>query len=169
MFPVPVDCHILLYLFSGLCLATVLCMWLGKLSLVEAGWCWGGWRALVLIVGWGGLLSVAGVSWLRFLIHTGRYLPIPITPTARDWLVLIIIAPVLEEVFFRGAILGIMQRSWHPFWAVVITAVFSMVCFPMQLWVAFIFFCSLGYGIIFCRSRSVIAAIVVHAVVAAVL
>lgn len=118
------------------------------------------------MLGWGCLLAIIGVNWLRYLIETHRYLPIPIAPTPFDWLALVLVLPLAQEVLFRGAILSALQRSWHPAWAVLLTAACSVVLLPLQSWLAFVFLCSIGYALVFRGAGTVLAPTAAHALVA---
>jgi membrane protease YdiL (CAAX protease family) len=74
--------------------------------------------------------------------------------------------PVVEEAFLRGAVFGRLQRTWHLFWAVLLSAAFSVVCLPMQAWLAFVFLAGIGYALAFRLSGSLPASIIAHVIVA---
>ena len=169
MSPIPVHLQLLAFFYGSMVLGTVLVMWLGRVPPAQAGWRVGGWRMALHGVGWGGLLALTGIAWLRYLLHSGRYLPIAITPSTWDWLVLVLLAPVIQEVFFRGAILGGLRRTWHPFWATVLSAALFTVYLPMQLWLAFAFLTGIGYAMAFWLSGSVLAPMLANAAVTAAL
>jgi membrane protease YdiL (CAAX protease family) len=169
MSPIPVHLQLLSFFYGSMVLGTLLVMWLGHVSAVQAGWRVGGWAMVLQAIGWGGLLSLAGIGWLHYLLHTNEYLPIAITPSLTDWLVLVLLAPVVQETFFRGAILGGMRRSWHPFWATVLSAALFTVYLPMQQWLAFAFLTGVGYAMAFWLSGSVLAPMVANAAVSATL
>ena len=168
MSPIPVEFPLSLYLYAGMLLATVVVIWLGRVSARQAGWQWGGWRTVLQAAGWGGLLAVAGVAWLRFLLQTGRYLPVPVHPSPVDGAMLVLVIPFVEEVFFRGAVFAGLQRTWSLFWALVLSTACSVACLPMQIWLVFIFLSGIGYALAFRLSGSIFAPILAHALVAAV-
>jgi len=148
-------------------LGTVLVMWLGRVTPAQAGWRVGGWRMLLQAVGWGGVLAIVGIAWLHYLLHISEYQPSPVTPSLLDWLVLVLVAPVIQEIFFRGAVLGGLRRSWHPFWATVLSAALFTVYLPMQQWLAFAFLTGIGYAMAFWLSESVLAPMIANAAVTA--
>jgi MFS family permease len=169
MSPLPVHLQLFAYFYGSMVLGALLVMWLGHVTPAQAGWRFGGWRMLAQAVGWGGLLALIGVAWLRYLLHANEYLPIPISASSRDWLLLTLLAPVLQELFFRGAILGGLRRTWHPFWAVVLSAALFTVYLPMQLWLAFAFLTGIGYAVAFLLSGSVLAPMLANVAVSAIL
>ena len=73
----------------------------------------------------------------------------------------------MEELFFRGAVFGSLQRTWSLFWAIFLSAVFSVVCLPMQRGLAFIFLGGIGYAMAFRLSGSLLAPMLAHMLVAA--
>lgn len=166
--PIPVDMPFSLYLSLGMLLAAGLVLWWGKISARQAGWRAGGWRAVLQGVGWGGVLAAASLAWLHFLLRTGRYLPIPVVPAPVDWIMLVLVIPAAEEIFFRGAVFAGLQRSWSLFWAVFLSALVSVLCLPMQRGLAFIFLGAVGYALAFRLSGSLVAPILAHMLVAVV-
>ncbi|HEY3378163.1 MAG TPA: CPBP family intramembrane glutamic endopeptidase, partial [Armatimonadota bacterium] len=165
--PVPITSTVI-WLSALLCVA-LLYAWRVRLTAAQAGWRVGGFRVIMHGLGWGALLGLGGVAWLRLLIRTGNYLPIPIIPTQQDWLLLVALAPLVEEIALRGVVLGSLLRNWHPVWAFILSAIVSMCCLPMEQWVAFVFVSSLGYAQSFRKSGSVVAPMIAHALVASVL
>ncbi len=77
----------------------------------------------------------------------------------------VIVAPVLEELIFRGLILRWLSRRWRPFWAVLVSALaFGLVHLPNlpQVVNATVMGVVLGYIYVLCRS--VWPVIIIHAV-----
>lgn len=169
MFPIPLNTYTMLLLAAGMVIATMLVMALGRVTRMDAGLRWGGWRAVLQALGWGGLLAVAGIAWLRYLLHTGNYLPVPQIPHWSDWLVLVLLLPCVEELLFRGAVFGGLQRAWHLPWALLFSAVIATLCLPMQLWLAYSLLCSIGYALARHLSGSLLAALGAHMLVAVTL
>jgi len=176
----PVPLPFTLYLLAGMLAATPLLWLLFRLPPSQAGWRWHGWPTLVLGLGWGGLLATGVLCWLR-LLGTGvlswlrvwhgarEYLPIPIGITPMDWLVVVLLAPVAEELCLRGALLGALQRRWSPFWAIMLSAAADGLVHASQPWTAIIFLAAVGYGLAFASSGSVITSMLAHAITMAVL
>lgn len=164
MFPLPLPISLIWYIAAGMMVAGLLLTWATRLPAADAGWRWRGWATPALGIGWGGLLGVGLVAWLRLLIHLGNYLPIPAAITPTDWLLLVALAPVAEEIFFRGAIYGNLQRNWSPFWAVFLSAIIYTAVHSPEPWIAVTFFTAVGYTLAFRQSGSLITAILAHAI-----
>jgi len=169
MFILPVPLPYTLYLLAGLLLLAPLGMWVTRLAPAQAGWRAGGWQAPVLGIGWGMLLACGLMAWLRLLLHSGNYLPIPAVVRPTDWVVLALAAPVAEEVFFRGVLFGGLQRNWSPFWAVILSAAADTVVHSAQPWIAVHFAASAGYALAFRRSGSLLTPILAHSIAVAAL
>lgn len=169
MFPIPAPISLLIIALAGTLLGTPAVMWGARVSLRDAGWRWAGWRTPLHGLGWGLLLGVLSVAWLRYLLHTGNYLPIPVTPTLTEWLLLALAVPVAEELCFRGAIFGALQRGWQPFWAVVLSALIYVTAHAADPWLAFIFLTGAGYALAFRLSGSVFSPMLAHGLVVAAL
>lgn len=76
-----------------------------------------------------------------------------------------ICAPVLEEILFRGQILGSCRERFGGFWAVIISAIlFALAHFsvPQQLVNAFVVGIILGF--IYIRTGSLLAVMILHAI-----
>jgi len=162
MVTLPVPLPLTLYLLAGMLLLALPAMWVTRLPAAQAGWRAGGWPALVLGLGWGGLLGTGLVAWLWLLLNTGNYLAIPTVVIPADWAVLVLAAPVAEEVFFRGVLFGGLQRSWSPFWAVFLSAVADTAVHYSQPWIAVHFAVAAGYALSFRQSRSILTPILAH-------
>lgn len=163
MFTLPVPQPITSYLLIGLLVLALPVMWVARLSIAQAGWRFGGWAVGVLGVGWGVLLGAGLVAWLRYLLHTGNYLPVPVSATAVDWALLVVAGPIVEELALRGVLLGSLQRAWSPFWALSLTAGADVLIHANQPWLAVQFVAALGYGLAFRQGRSVAAPVLAHA------
>ena len=163
MVTLPVPLPFTLYLLAGMLLLALPAMWVTRLPAAQAGWRAGGWPALVLGLGWGGLLGTGLAAWLRLLLHTGNYLAIPTVVLPVDWAVLALAAPVAEEVFFRGVLFGGLQRNWSPFWAVFLSAVVDTAVHCTQPWIAVHFAVAVGYALAFRQSRTILTPILAHA------
>lgn len=168
MFPIPLlSSPVIIY--AGLLLGALVLMLITRLSFAQAGWRWQGWTAPALGIGIGALLGTGIIAWLRFLMQTGNYLPISETVTRGEWLLLVGIAPVIEEIVFRGVIFGALQRSWSLFWAVFLSAVAYTLFHLAEPWIAIIFFLGAAYAVAFRLTGSVLAPILAHALAAAAL
>jgi len=159
----PVPLPFTLYLLAGMLLLALPAMWVTRLSPKQAGWRMGGWPAPALGVGWGVLLATGLAAWLKLLLHTGDYLPIPTVVLPADWAVLALAAPVAEEIFFRGILFGGLQRSWSPFWAVFLSAIADTVVHSTQPWIAVHFVAAVAYALSFRLSGSILTPIIAHA------
>lgn len=171
MSPIPVIIKPMLILLAAFLVATPLVMAWGRTSLVQAGWRRPGWRGLFTGLGWGVLMGAAAVAWLRFLLHTGNYLPLPppVAPQWTDWALLVIAVPLIEEPLFRGAVFGGLLPRWTPFWAYTLSATAYTACHPNEPWLAFLFVTGLAYAAAFRQGRSLVSPILAHAMTAAAL
>lgn len=77
-------------------------------------------------------------------------------------LMTIVLAPVLEEILFRGVIQGGTEREYGPVRAIVVaSAIFGIIhLVPQQVVNAF--FCGLILGYVFYRTRSLVPVIAIH-------
>lgn len=162
MVTLPVPLPWTMYLLIGLLIATPLAMWIARMSPAQAGWRLGGWPAPFIGIGWGVILAVGLTAWMRLLLHNGDYLPITTIVRPIDWVMLAVAAPLAEEMFLRGALLGGLQRSWSPFWAVILCATFDVILHCTQPWIAAYFVVAIGYALAFRWSGSVFASIIAH-------
>ena len=166
MYSIPVPLPNILYLLAGLSGAALVIMWLWRITPAQAGWRWGGWRTPAQALGWGGLLAVIAAAWWRILLEQKSYLPIPLQPAPTDLLVLLLLAPVAEEMLFRGAIFAGLRRGWRLGWALLLSALIAAACSPLHLVLAFTVLAGFGYALAFQLSRSLAAAIGAHMLVA---
>lgn len=171
MSPIPITIKPMLLLLGAYLLATPLMMAWGKTSLAQAGWRRPGWRGVFAGLGWGVLTGAAAVAWLRFLLHTGNYLPLPppVDPRWTDWAMLVVCVPLLEEPLFRGAVFGGLLPRWQPFWAYALSAVVYVSCHPNEPWLAFLFVAGLAYAAAFHQGRSLVSPMLAHALTATAL
>ncbi|MDR1670969.1 MAG: CPBP family intramembrane metalloprotease [Alistipes sp.] len=82
------------------------------------------------------------------------------------WAILMVVlaAPVLEELFFRGLLLETLSRKWRP-WAAVLAsaAVFSVVhIIPTQMVNALVI--GIVWGYLYLISRSLVVVIIIHSI-----
>ena len=74
-----------------------------------------------------------------------------------------IVAPIFEEIFFRGAIEGYLLRKWrNPRWAILVSAlIFGLIHMnPAQMLFAFLFGIILGE--LYYRTGSLLPSIILH-------
>ena len=74
-----------------------------------------------------------------------------------------VIIPVLEEIIFRGFILGELKRAFKPFWAVLLqAALFGLVHFePIQS--TYTFLAALFFGFVYIKTGKLTLSILMHA------
>lgn len=75
-----------------------------------------------------------------------------------------IIAPVVEEMIFRGLILSRLKRAVPVVWAVLISALIFGLAHGQIVWIAYAFVLGIVLGIVTVKTESVAAAIVLHVV-----
>ncbi len=128
---------------------------------------WLAWFPVVLgfMAGWRLLLDAFGYPWREQAVLTalrGR----ETTPwvVARFFLLAVILAPLVEEVIFRGLLFGALRRRWGLGAALVISsAVFGLVHLDLYASPA-IFVLSLGLGWVYERTGTLAAPVAFHAV-----
>lgn len=74
----------------------------------------------------------------------------------------VIIAPVVEEVIFRGLILSRLSRALPGWLAVLISALLFGVCHGQIVWVAYAFVLGVVFGFLSLRARSIWPSLVAH-------
>lgn len=75
-----------------------------------------------------------------------------------------IIAPVVEELIFRGLILSRLKRAVPVVWAVVISSAIFGLAHGQIIWMAYAFVLGVVLSVVAIRTESVAAAILLHAV-----
>lgn len=140
-----------------------------RLTPEQAGWCRPDWRTAVQGVSWGLLLGVVSLGWLRALLATGNYLPIPAPISPAEALLAVVAIPLTEELLYRGVIVAYLQRHWHPAWAVLLSSALFTVLHPYDPWLAYLFLTGIGYALAFRAAGSVLAPMLAHVLVATVL
>ncbi len=76
---------------------------------------------------------------------------------------IVVLAPIVEELFFRGAIQGYLMRKWdNPMWAVAVSALIFGVMHgnPVQIFFAFILGIALGW--MYYRTGSLLPCMLMH-------
>ena len=169
MISLPVPLPFTAYLLAGMLVAVPLVMWVARLSPAGAGWRVGGWPTLALGVGWGTLLGAGVAGWMWLLLRTGNYLPIPAWASSTDWAMAVAAVPIVEELFFRGALFGSLRRTWSLSWAVILSATADGIVHSAQPWVAVQFAAAVGYALAFRQSGSILTPMLAHAMAVAVL
>jgi membrane protease YdiL (CAAX protease family) len=80
------------------------------------------------------VLTIAGMAVLTLAHAISPFLPrsffggppLPITFDATNLFILVVLAPVTEELFFRGILLRSLRESYSPIWSVIFSAVIFM-------------------------------------------
>ena len=83
------------------------------------------------------------------------------------WAVLmtVVAAPILEEIFFRGLVLGTLAQRWGARWAVLASAaLFGLIHAPILPQMVNAFMMALVMGYIYVATRSLIPVIIIHAI-----
>jgi membrane protease YdiL (CAAX protease family) len=84
----------------------------------------------------GGGLGVLGLSYLEAAVRHGWFDVPPIDPGGRTTLLLlaVVAAPLVEEVLFRGLLLGGLVRTVRPALAIVWSAALFTAMHPVVSW-----------------------------------
>ena len=109
---------------------------------------------------------VSPLSWLSDSLELPDFLKDEFTASMSDfWAIIAIslVAPVAEEILFRGAIQGALQKIMKPKWAIFLSAlIFGLIHFnPVQVCGAFLM--GLVFAWLYYRTGSVWPGIVAHA------
>lgn len=112
------------------------------------------------------LAMVLPLSWLSDSLELPDFLKNEFTASMSDfWAIIAIslVAPVAEEILFRGAIQGALQKIMKPKWAIFLSAlIFGLIHFnPVQVCGAFLM--GLVFAWLYYRTGSVWPGIVAHA------
>lgn len=153
----------------GLLLTQLFTVW----YLWKAGWLTGDSRLYRPVsgayLGWTVLLGMGAIFLLDWLTSVLRFLPNWLEGTfdqlQSSWagiLCVALLGPVVEELFFRGAILKALLRKYRPWVAIVVSGlVFGLIHVnPAQ--VAFACLAGILLGWLYWRTRSLIPCMVVH-------
>jgi uncharacterized protein len=168
---------------AGLYLLVILAVYLFAVRRANGSWTalgvrgfdWRWWLALAPIF----FVQLAGMAVINTLIvplFTGAEFENPqieaitggLSLSPRDLLLLLlliaVVAPVAEELFFRGMLYPVLRRRWGAGWAVVLNAaLFALVHF-IPLLLPGLFYIGLVLAWVRERSGSVIPCIVLHAI-----
>lgn len=140
-----------------------------KVNWKDLGFRWIGWKKLIkyAILGYVGYLVLSGLL-LNFLWSLGldeipgfqKQQPILPFFGEENWQVMIgfvviaMIAPIVEEMFFRGFMLPTLVKNLNVFWGSVLTAaIFALIHFELQIVIP-IFILGLILNGLFLKSRS---------------
>ncbi len=74
----------------------------------------------------------------------------------------VFVAPLAEEVFFRGAVYTRLRRAMHPIAAGVLSALVFALMHVQIIWIGYAFFAGLAMAAVFERTFAVRAAFVLH-------
>ncbi|MCK0068509.1 CPBP family intramembrane glutamic endopeptidase [Kordiimonas laminariae] len=78
------------------------------------------------------------------------------------YLMVIIVAPIIEEIVFRGYIQNSLEKKYNPQIAVLITSVlFAIIHFNLAVFPLY-FILGVGFGVLFVRTRSLWTVILLH-------
>jgi uncharacterized protein len=136
---------------------------------------WRWWLAIgpLFIVQMGGMAVINGIIVPFF---TGSELENPqieaitggLSLSGRELILLLfliaVVAPVAEELFFRGMLYPVLRRRWGPTWAILINAVLFALMHFLPILLPALFWIGLVFAWVRERSGSVIPSIVLHAV-----
>lgn len=111
--------------------------------------------------------QVAPLTWLTEILALPDILKAEFTESMNNvWgiIAICLAAPIAEELLFRGAIQGALQKTMKPKWAIFVSAmIFGVIHFnPVQMFGAFIMGLVLGW--LYYRTGSVWPGIVTHAI-----
>ncbi|MGE4318670.1 MAG: JDVT-CTERM system glutamic-type intramembrane protease [Deferribacterales bacterium] len=114
-----------------------------------------------------GFFVAAGLLWLGVRLYMGRV----VFPEPFMVLVLLVIAPVCEELFFRGFVQDVIRRRLvYGLFGLTLANVLTSVlfaCVHLFSWGAFhsllVFFPSLAFGYVFDRTGKISLCVLLHA------
>jgi uncharacterized protein len=168
---------------AGLYLLVLLAVYLFAVRRADGSWAplgvrgfdWRWWPALAPIF----FVQLAGMGIINTLIvplFTGAEFENPqidaitggLSLSPRDLVLLLlliaVVAPVAEELFFRGMLYPVLRRRWGPGWAIFLNAaLFALVHF-IPLLLPGLFYIGLVLAWVRERSGSVIPCIILHAI-----
>jgi membrane protease YdiL (CAAX protease family) len=121
------------------------------------------------------ILIISTIALVVLLDRTASWIPMPnsvqkffermFTKDVFSIATMTIIAPILEEIFARGIVLKGLLKNYHPYKAILISAIFfaALHLNPWQAIPAFIGGLFLGW--VYYKTQSVIPGIIVHATI----
>lgn len=74
----------------------------------------------------------------------------------------VVVAPIVEEVFFRGMVISRLKRSMAPWVAIVVSSLVFGILHGQLLWIIYTFALGVLLGVVAERMKSVSAAILLH-------
>ncbi|MGE5456900.1 MAG: lysostaphin resistance A-like protein [Methanococcaceae archaeon] len=86
----------------------------------------------------------------------------PEASTVFKFLHFVILAPIFEEVFFRGQIQTLMMKRYSPAKAIILTSVFFAILHLKPDNLVALFVCGLIFGMVYYRTQSLGAAVFLH-------
>lgn len=121
----------------------------------------GGALALLLYVLVILILSALPESWMESYAEASSYLS---DTGALAFLSTALIAPLTEEVIFRGLIQSRLSRVMPGWLAVLLSALLFGLCHGQPVWMGYAFLLGLVFGFIALRARSVLPTVAAHVV-----
>ncbi len=109
------------------------------------------------------LFFASTVSEMFHLPDLNQSLFVDISHQVFGILAIAIVAPIMEELLFRGAIEGhLLRKGWKPAWAIVVSALIFGFIHGNPAQIPFAFLIGLLFGWLFYRTGSVIPGMVGH-------
>jgi len=75
-----------------------------------------------------------------------------------------VVAPIMEELMFRGFLLASFLRNMHPVWAIILSSIFFATAHFQILFVPIYFFMGCLLGVVYLRTKSLWPGIAFHAI-----
>lgn len=134
-----------------------------------------GWLPFLPILVVVQLLGMALINTQLVALFTGRQFENPqveaitggLRLTSKDLVLLLlliaVIAPIAEELFFRGMLYPVLRRRWSPRWAIVANAMLFALVHFIPLLLPALFFIGLILAWVRERTQSIIPGILLHA------
>lgn len=110
-----------------------------------------------------GLIDMAGLfpdSWVTMLEETNSSLLS--APPVINFICVVIMAPVLEEILFRGFILGALKKAMHPWVAIFISALVFGIAHGTPIGIIYATALGIVMGWICVKFDSVVPSIIFH-------
>lgn len=116
------------------------------------------------------ILFILGMGWWTNYLIEISHLPNNIQETVEMMvrhplgvIAIVIMAPIVEELLFRGAIQGHLMRKWkNPAWAIVVSSLVFGLVHGNWIQAPFAFLVGLSLGWMYYRSGSLIPGILMH-------